>query len=143
MNKTLTHALLTTTLSLIFYSGNAQKIFSDYDGKADWQNYKTYAWVAPGDSVFNRYRDDKVFAGSITYAANQELKKKGMRIDTLQPQAILRYTNKVPHSVLAWRWLARVTTLEDPPPSRVVRSQNQPFKAGPCSMPCTIPEAKD
>lgn len=82
MNKTLTHALLTTALSLIFYSGSAQKIFSDYDGKADWQNYKTYAWLAPGDSVLKGYRDDKVFAGSITYAANQELKKKGMRIDT-------------------------------------------------------------
>ena len=95
MNKTLTRALLATALSMIFYTGSAQKIISDYDGKADWSNYKTYAWVAPGDSVFNRVRTDKVFADAILYAANAELKKKGMRIDTLQPQSVFVFDTKV------------------------------------------------
>jgi hypothetical protein len=44
--------------------------------------------LAPGDSVLNRYRNDKVYGGRIVYAANQELTAKGMRPDSLKPDAI-------------------------------------------------------
>lgn len=69
----------------------AQSITADYDTKTDFKKFKTYAWLAPGDSVLNRYRRDKLFSGSITYAANEELRKRGMTMDTLKPDAIFLF----------------------------------------------------
>ncbi|MBP9924726.1 MAG: DUF4136 domain-containing protein [Cyclobacteriaceae bacterium] len=66
----------------------AQSVKTDYDTQTDFKKFKTYAWLAPGDSVLNRERLDKVYGGTITYAANQELKSRGLKIDTLQPDAI-------------------------------------------------------
>lgn len=73
----------------------AQKVTVDYDSKADFKKYKTYAWLAPGDSVLNRYRADKLFGGTILYFANQELKSKGLKMDTLKPDAIFVFGTKV------------------------------------------------
>jgi Domain of unknown function (DUF4136) len=75
-------------LMLTCHYSFAQKITYDYDSKADFKKYKTYAWLAPGDSVLNRYRADKTYGGFITYAANQELKDRGLKIDTVGPEAI-------------------------------------------------------
>ena len=44
-NFSLFRTLFCFTLSFLTFMTCAQKIFSDYDGKADWQNYKTHAWV--------------------------------------------------------------------------------------------------
>src|SRR5689334_999322 len=70
------------------FSSRAQKISADYEVKTDFTKYRTYAWLAPGDSVLNRYRSEKLYGGYITYAANQELKNRGMKLDTLRPDAI-------------------------------------------------------
>jgi hypothetical protein len=84
-------------LLLVLFSmvTQAQKVSSDYDSKADFTKYKTYAWLAPGDSVLNRYRYEKVYGGYITYLANQELKGRGMKIDTLMPDAIFVFDTQV------------------------------------------------
>jgi hypothetical protein len=74
---------------------HAQKISADYDSKTDFTKYKTYAWLAPGDSIFNRYRPDKLFGGTIMYMANQELKSRGLRMDTLKPDAIFVFGTQV------------------------------------------------
>ena len=73
----------------------AQSITADYDTKTNFKKFKTYAWLAPGDSVLNRYRRDKLFSGAITYAANEELKKRGMTMDTLKPDAIFLFFTSV------------------------------------------------
>jgi len=39
-----------------FPSSSHAQVFSDYDGKVDFSKYKTYAWIAPGDSILNSYR---------------------------------------------------------------------------------------
>lgn len=73
---------------------HAQSVVSDYDTKTDFTKFKTYAWLAPGDSVLNRYRSDKLFGGTIMHVANQELTSRGLKMDTLNPDAILVfYTN--------------------------------------------------
>jgi Domain of unknown function (DUF4136) len=77
------------------FTTEAQKITSDFDSKADFAKYKTYAWLAPGDSVLNRYRADKLFCGYITYAADRELKERGMKKDTLKPDAIFVFNTQV------------------------------------------------
>jgi Domain of unknown function (DUF4136) len=75
--------------------GWAQKINVDYDSKTDFTKFKTYAWLAPGDSVLNRYRSEKLYAGTITYAANNELKSRGLKMDTLKPDAIFVFNTQV------------------------------------------------
>ena len=70
---------------------HAQSVTVDYDTKTDFKKFKTYAWLAPGDSVLNRDRRDKLFSGSITYAANAELASRGMKIDSLKPDAIFLF----------------------------------------------------
>lgn len=80
---------------MLLESAHAQSVKSDYDTKADFKKFKTYAWLAPGDSVLNRYRKDKLYSGSITYAANQELKNRGLKMDTLNPDAVFLFFTSV------------------------------------------------
>ena len=88
--------LIFSILFLIISVGsNAQEVTADYDGRVDFQKFKTYSWLAPGDSVLNRYRSEKVFAGSITAAADNELKNRGMKIDSLRPDAIFVFDTMV------------------------------------------------
>lgn len=77
------------------YSLKAQSVTSDQDTKTDFKKFKSYAWLAPGDSVLNRYRSDKLYGGAITYAANQELASRGMKMDTLKPDAIFLFFTSV------------------------------------------------
>lgn len=76
--------VFTTTIP----SCRAQVVVYDRDSGTDFRKFKTYAWLAPGDSVLNRYRRDKLYGGTITYAANQELASRGLKMDTLNPDAI-------------------------------------------------------
>jgi hypothetical protein len=82
-------------LAVSFPQANAQKISADYDKKADFKKYRTYAWLAPGDSVLNAYRQDKVYGGYITYAANKEIRSMGMKIDSVAPEAIFVFNTIV------------------------------------------------
>ena len=54
----------------------------------DLKQYKSYAWLAPGDTSFNRRRDDKLFAGTIQQASDTELQGKGMVANTTSPDAV-------------------------------------------------------
>ena len=82
-------------IAIPFSSIQAQKISADYDRKVDFKNYKTFAWLAPGDSVLNAYRQDKVYAGFITYAANKEIMSRGMKPDSVGPDAIFVFNTLV------------------------------------------------
>jgi len=79
---------------VICLTTNAQKITADFDSNTDFTKYKTYAWLAPGDSVLNRYRADKIYGGYIAYAANLELTSRGLKIDTLSPDAIFVFNTR-------------------------------------------------
>ena len=76
-------------------TGSAQKVTADYDTKTDFSKYKTYAWLAPGDSVLNRYRNDKLYCGYITFAANKELTDKGLKSDAVRPDVIFIFNTRV------------------------------------------------
>ncbi|HEY3404693.1 MAG TPA: DUF4136 domain-containing protein [Ohtaekwangia sp.] len=84
--------MLMLSLPLI---SRAQKISFDYDSKANFSSYKTYAWLAPGDSVLNRYRTEKLYCGYITYSANKELNSRGLQMDTLKPDLIVVFNTNV------------------------------------------------
>lgn len=97
-NSTLLRTVCFLLLITPSITTEAQKIAVDYDSKTDFTKFKTYAWLAPGDSVLNRYRYEKLYAGYITYAANQELKSRGLKSDTLRPDAIFVF-NTAAHEV--------------------------------------------
>lgn len=80
--------LFFTFLSLL---SSAQTVKADYDAQVDFNKFKTYAWLAPGDSVLNRYRSDKLYAGAINLAATQALETIGMKLDARNPDAIFMY----------------------------------------------------
>ena len=85
---------LEIVLFLLFVSSSttfAQSVKVDYDTKTDFKKFKTYAWLAPGDSVLNRYRRDKLYGGTIMHTANLELAGRKMKQDTLQPDAIFMF----------------------------------------------------
>ena len=65
----------------------------------DFNKYKSYAWLAPGDSSLNTRRDDKLYAGTIQYASNLELKKKGMVLITEQPDAVFMFDTQLENHV--------------------------------------------
>ena len=73
----------------------AQSVTSDQNTSTDFKKFKTYAWLAPGDSVLNRYRSDKLYGGYIVYAANKELASRGLKVDTLRPDAIFVFYTTV------------------------------------------------
>ena len=73
----------------------AQSVASDHDTSTDFKKFKTYAWLAPGDSVLNRYRRDKLYGGYIVYSANKELAARGLKVDTLRPDAIFVFYTSV------------------------------------------------
>jgi hypothetical protein len=73
--------------------------FSDRDTRFDLKNYKTYAWIAPGDSVFNRERPDKYFDQLIIRSADAELTKKGMKLDVNAPDALFMYDTQVAEKI--------------------------------------------
>jgi len=83
--------LLVLLVFLVSSTLKAQSVKVDYNTKTDFSRFKTYAFLAPGDSVLNRYRKDKLYTGTITYAVNQELKSRGMVMDTLKPDAIFMF----------------------------------------------------
>lgn len=68
--------------------GEAQSVFIDYDTKADFSKYKTYAWLVPGDSVFNNQPRGKLYGGTIMHAADVELQRKGMTRVNTHPDAV-------------------------------------------------------
>ena len=74
---------------------HAQSVIFDQNTKTDFKKFKTYAWLAPGDSVLNRYRDDKLFAGYIMHAANQEITSRGLKLDGVKPDAIFVFYTSV------------------------------------------------
>lgn len=74
-----------------YFSIHAQSVKSDHDSQVDFNKFKTYAWLAPGDSVLNRYRSEKLYAGAINLAANQALATIGLKQDTENPDAIFMY----------------------------------------------------
>ena len=87
--------LLVTACVLTSLTAWSQSVTSDYNTQLDFKKFKTYAWLAPGDSVLNRYRHDKLYSGAITYAANMELSKRGLKMDTINPQAIFIFYTSV------------------------------------------------
>lgn len=87
-----------TAVSLCACSGSLKISASKVD-KAELKNYKTYAWIAPGDTALNTRRDDKIYAGLIESSANKELQKKGMTIDNQNPDVVFMFDTHIDEKI--------------------------------------------
>jgi hypothetical protein len=91
-------SILLLVVSLSSCSKNLKVMASKAD-PAKLTKYKTYAWIAPGDSAFNSRRDDKVYAAVIEEAANAELMAKGMLMDTQSPDVVFMFDTRIDEKV--------------------------------------------
>lgn len=88
---------ITGSLVFIFFSlsGNAQSVTADFNSNNDFTKYRTYAWLAPGDSVLNRPAPEKLFGGYIEKAANEELKSRGLKLVSEKPDVVMMFFTSV------------------------------------------------
>ena len=85
---------IASTITLYSCSGSMKVSVSKAD-PAELKKYKTYAWIAPGDTALNTRRDDKIYAGLIQKLANQELQDKGMKIDNQNPDVVFMFDTRI------------------------------------------------
>jgi hypothetical protein len=62
-------------------------------------NYHTYAWVAPHNPEDKARVDDKRYAPLIRRLSDEALQKKGMRLDTIAPDALFSFDTRVEERV--------------------------------------------
>jgi len=91
--------LLIAMTCMLASCGPTIETFSDRNSNTTLNAYRTYAWLAPGDSVLNRQRPDKYFDQLIIQSANAELEKKGMRQDLAEPDALFMYDTQVAEKI--------------------------------------------
>jgi hypothetical protein len=94
---------LSTLLFFVISLASCKSSLSIWASKTDpneLKKYKTYAWVAPGDSALNSRRDDKLYAGLIESSANKELQKMGMKLDNQNPDAVFMFDTKIDEKVV-------------------------------------------
>lgn len=92
-------ALIVCAISLSSCTSSL-KIWASKVQPAEVKNYKTYAWIAPGDTALNTRRDDKLYAGVIEKAANKELQKKGLKLDNQNPDVVFMFDTKIDEKVV-------------------------------------------
>lgn len=74
------------------------KTGSKMESDASLKSYHTYAWIAPNDPDAVSHAG-KIFAPLILTEADAALQKKGMKMDTLQPDAIFVFDSRVAEQV--------------------------------------------
>src|SRR5688572_10450154 len=93
--NTATLSLALLTLILLTSCSGSLKISSYKKPDINFSNYKTYAWVAPGDTTAHTRKDDKVYAGFIQHSADDELKRKGLTLDAQNPEVIFVFDTHI------------------------------------------------
>jgi hypothetical protein len=100
MIKTSFRFLLCMLSAVILCScSGSLKISASKVDRAALEKYKTYAWIAPGDTTLNTRRDDKKYAGFIENSANKVLQSKGMKIDNQNPDVVFMFDTHIDETV--------------------------------------------
>lgn len=98
MKKIFFTILVLCTVALASYTCKV-KVFTSYDKKTDFSNYKTFAWIAPYDTVINMHRKDKPYGNYIVKVCDQELFKKGMVLDTVNPDVVFMFDTRLNETI--------------------------------------------
>jgi len=90
------------TISLLALAASSfivkMKCFSDYDKKTDFSKYKSFAWIAPYDTVISMHRKDKPYGNYIIKTCDNELLKKGMVLDSVNPDVVFMFDTQIEES---------------------------------------------
>ncbi len=65
----------------------------------DLKQYRSYAWVKPGNEDDEVRKDDKLYSGTILRLSNEELTKKGFVLDTESPDAVFMFDTRLEEQV--------------------------------------------
>jgi hypothetical protein len=57
----------------------------------DFKKYKTYAWLATKDTAYTKMASRKTVEGALASAVILQLSKRGMQLDTLNPDCLFTY----------------------------------------------------
>lgn len=98
--KKLTKAALLICISHLFYScGSIMQTYSYKSKGVDLDTYKTYAWVNLEHFVDENKEGEKRYARYILDLANEELLKKGFKLDIENPDAVFQFDTKIENKV--------------------------------------------
>jgi hypothetical protein len=79
---------------LLFSCTGSLNTFSEYNKDVDLNKYQSYAWLAPGDNADSPQNQQMslTYSKAIMYPSNDILKKKGMMLDTINPDAVFKFS---------------------------------------------------
>ncbi len=79
------------TLTTILLSVSCASVYYDLDKSAPFVTYKTYAWLPRTDTIKNPLLNNQLIDKNIHTLINQQLTERGYRLDTLNPDILVRY----------------------------------------------------
>jgi hypothetical protein len=79
-------------VSILFYSCSPElQVSTDCIKGTDFKKYKSYAWLSPDSSLTDNQDLSVALGNMIMSISNEELKKKGMVLDTENPDVLFNY----------------------------------------------------
>jgi hypothetical protein len=74
------------------YSPTANLYKSEKTQGVNFKNYKTYAWLHTNDTAYTKLASKQKVESALSSAVIQQLSKRGMVLDTLNPDCLFTYT---------------------------------------------------
>ncbi|MES3018865.1 MAG: DUF4136 domain-containing protein [Bacteroidota bacterium] len=84
--------LLFASVTMILGACSPYNYYSYKSEKADFSKYQTFAWLPSKETKVNGVFDNNIAEESIVEAASQALNEKGFRLDSQQPDLLIKYT---------------------------------------------------
>lgn len=101
--------LLVVALTVLTAGCSSISVRYDYDKTADFQSYKTYAWLpqpttSTSGSARHAIQRNSLLDKRILAAVNTQMTEKGLRVDTEDPDLLLMYHTGVEDKVNVTDW---------------------------------------
>jgi hypothetical protein len=74
------------------YTPTANLYQSEKTKGVNFKNYKTYAWLHTNDTAYTKLASKQKVESALSAAVVQQLSKRGMVLDTLNPDCLFTYT---------------------------------------------------
>ena len=74
------------------YTPTANIYQSEKTKGVNFKNYKTYAWLHTNDTAYTKLASKQKVESALSVAVVQQLSKRGMVLDTLNPDCLFTYT---------------------------------------------------
>ncbi|MDX9709098.1 MAG: DUF4136 domain-containing protein [Trichloromonas sp.] len=102
-------------LVLLAACAKPMSVSSSFDGKADFDSYRTWFWVDGKPALMDALLGDDMTDQFIRRAVSEELTGKGLAVQADEPDLLVRYTTRIREAVAAqpgdlgysyqWRWI--------------------------------------